>query len=274
MSSVNQGAWVPGTSRYEYGYRSIPNIPITGAPADANFSRWAMLHDGGAYRLYCFKGSSTDTLYQFAWDGASYAYGYNSIPVLTLVGAPSDADASSIAMLHSGNAYHAYLRRLGDPFTLYQFIWVPGTTTYQWGYQNYLPDLQVTGFPSDTDWSRWDMLHDGSAYRLSAFHYGSNDRLSQGRGTQTPSNTNTDTTRSHSSNSSASPPTATSAARQCCTTASTTASTFRPSDHPAGLARPPITRARSAGYEPLTSRGERPECPHRMSVRCRIELAP
>ena len=52
MSSVNQGAWVPLTTRYEYGYRSIPNIPITGAPPDTNFSRWAMLHDGSAYRLY------------------------------------------------------------------------------------------------------------------------------------------------------------------------------------------------------------------------------
>jgi hypothetical protein len=180
MSSVNQGAWVPSTARYEYGYRSIPNIPINGAPADANLSRWAMLHDGSAYRLYCFKGSSSDTLYQFSWDGTSYAFGFNSIPVLTLVGAPADVDASSIAMLHSGSAYHAYLRRLGDPATLYQFIWVPGTTTYQWGYQNYLPALHVTGFPADTDWSRWEMLHDGSTYRIYAFHYGSNERLSQG----------------------------------------------------------------------------------------------
>jgi hypothetical protein len=180
MGSLNQGAWVAGTTRYEYGYHSIPNIPITGAPADANLARWGMLHDGTDYRLYCFQGSSSDTLYQFAWDGSSYRYGHRSIPVLTLVGAPSDVDASSVAMLHSGSAYHAYLRRLGDPTTLYQFIWVPGTTTYQWGYSNYLPTLHVSGFPTDTDWSRWDMLHDGSDYRIHAFHYGRNDVLSQG----------------------------------------------------------------------------------------------
>lgn len=165
---------------YQYGYNSIRNIPITGAPADTNFLRWAMLHDGGAYRMYFFRGSSADTLYQFAWDGASYAFGHNSIPVLTLVGAPADVDAGSLSMLHSGGAYHAYLRRLGDPRTLYQFIWVPGTTTYQWDVAPYIPALPVTGFPADTDWSRWDMLHDGSTYRIYAFRYGRNDRLLQG----------------------------------------------------------------------------------------------
>jgi hypothetical protein len=180
MTSLHQGAWVPGTTAYQYGFNSIPTIPITGAPADANFARWAMLHDGSNYRLYVFKGSTSDTLYQFAWDGTSYAYGYNSIPVLTLTGAPADVDAGSISMLHSGGAYHAYLRRLGEPTTLYQFIWVPGTTTYQWAYPGFYPSLPVTGFPADTDWSRWEMLHDGSTYRIYAFRYGSNDRLLQG----------------------------------------------------------------------------------------------
>jgi hypothetical protein len=180
MPSVNQGAWIPGTNSYQYGYRSIANIPITGAPADANFARFNMLHDGSAYRLYVFRGSSSDTLYQFSWNGSSYAYGHNSIPILTLTGAPADADASSLSMLHSGSAYHAYLRRLGDPTKLYQFIWVPGTTTYAWGRSPYIPTLNVSGFPVDTDWSRWSMLHDGTAYRLYAGRYGSTDRIYQG----------------------------------------------------------------------------------------------
>ncbi|QTE30830.1 hypothetical protein [Pengzhenrongella sicca] len=180
MVSLNQGAWVPGTATYEYGYHSIPVISVTGAPADTNVARWAMLHDGSAYRLYFFQGSSTDTLYQFAWDGSSYAYGHNSIPVLTLTGAPADVDASRLTMLHSGAAYHAYLRRLGDPTTLYQFVWVPGTTTYQWAVAGYYPSLPVTGFPSDTDWSRWNMLHDDATYRIYAGRYGSTDRLVQG----------------------------------------------------------------------------------------------
>lgn len=180
MPSINQGAWVPGTDEYRFGHRSIPTIPITGAPADANLARWAMLHDGVDYRLYAFRGSSRDTLYQFAWDGSSYAFGHRSIPTLTLVGSPADADASSIRMLHSGGAYHAYLRRLGDPTTLYQYVWQPGTTTYVWGAPGYYPSLPVTGFPFDTDWSRWNMLHDGAAYRIYAFRHGTTDRMHQG----------------------------------------------------------------------------------------------
>ncbi len=180
MPNLNQGAWVPGTDEYRFAYDSIPVIPITGAPNDANFARWAMLHDGFDYRLYVFRGSSSDTLYQFAWNGSSYEYGYRSIPVLTLVGSPPDVDASSIRMLHSGGAYHAYMRRLGDPTTLYQYIWQPGTTTYRWAAPGFYPSLPVTGFPNDADWTRWNMLHDGSDYRIYTFRYGSVDHMYQG----------------------------------------------------------------------------------------------
>ena len=76
MPNLNQGAWVSGSDEYRFAYNSIPVIPITGAPDDANFARWAMLHDGADYRLYLFRGSSSDTLYQFAWNGSSYEYGY------------------------------------------------------------------------------------------------------------------------------------------------------------------------------------------------------
>ena len=51
MPSLNQFAWVAGTTNYQFGHNSIPNIPITGAPADTNGARWAMLHDNAAYRL-------------------------------------------------------------------------------------------------------------------------------------------------------------------------------------------------------------------------------
>jgi chitinase len=178
--SLYQGSWIPGTSNYEYGYNSIPNVPITGAPADADFSRFSMLYDGSAYRLYTFRRGSSDTLYQFSWDGSSYEYGYNSIPVLTLTGTPGDADTSSISMLHEGSTYHAYLKRLGDPSILYQFIWIPGTSTYQYGSPGFFPSLPVTGFPADTDWSRWTMLHDASTYRIYAFRNGVNNLILQG----------------------------------------------------------------------------------------------
>lgn len=179
MPSLNQFAYVNGTSDYKYGHNSIPNIPITGSPSDANFTRVAMLYDGSAYRFYAFQGSSSNVIYQYSFDGSSYVYGHNSIPKLTLEGFPSDADASSFSMLFDGSNYRLYLRKLGDPTTLYQGAFVPGTTTYKYGY-NSTPQIKCTGFPSDTDWSRWAMLHDGSNYRLYAFKLGSNTQFYQG----------------------------------------------------------------------------------------------
>lgn len=180
MRSVNQAAYVSGTTLYRFGHNSIANIRITGAPADTNFRRWSMLHDGSDYRMYFFKGSTRDKLYQFAWNGSSYEFGHNSIPELTLTNIPADADASSFCMLHSGSSYHLYMRRLGDPTVLYQFLWVPDTATYEYGAAPAIPTLRVTGFPNDTDWARWMMLHDGQTYRIYAFKLGSNARFYQG----------------------------------------------------------------------------------------------
>lgn len=180
MTSVNQAAYVSGTSIYRFGHNSIPNIAITGAPADTNFQRWSMLHDGNAYRMYFFKGSTNNKIYQFSWDGSSYKYGHNSIPELTLTNMPADADASSFSMLYGQNNYRLYLRQLGNPELLYQFAWVSGTTNYEWGHGSAIPQLEVAGFPGDTDWSRWSMLHDGSDYRLYAFKLGSNSEFYQG----------------------------------------------------------------------------------------------
>jgi len=179
LVSLNQAAWVPGTSDYRFGFRSIPNIQITGEPADADAARWSMLHDGSVYRLYSFEQGSDDRLYQFGYDGLSYAFGFRSIPRLTLVDFPADADARSFSMLHDGSNYRLYLRRAGHPRTLYQAAWVPGTTTYRFGYRS-LPRIPLTGFPAAADWDRWGMLHDGSAYRFYVFDSGSNDRFYQG----------------------------------------------------------------------------------------------
>ncbi len=179
LVSLNQAAWIPGTTTYRFGFRSIPNIPITGEPADADAARWAMLYDGSTYRLYSFRQGSEDRLYQFGFNGISYAFGHNSIPELTLADFPADADSNTFAMLHDGADYRLYLRRAGDPRTLLQAAWVPGSSTYRFGFRS-LPEIPVIGFPSDTDWNRWGMLHDGSAYRFYAFKSGRDDLFYQG----------------------------------------------------------------------------------------------
>ena len=177
-TGLNQAAWESGTTNYVYGHNSIPNIPISGAPADADFTRWAMLHDGTTYRLYFFKQGSNDTLYQFGYNPATttYEYGFNSIPTLQITGAPAEADPSSFAMLHDGSVYRLYMRGLSDPRKLYQFGW--DGSTYAYGHMS-IPVLDTTSAPVDADFSRWAMLHDGGVYRQYVAKAGSADTLYQ-----------------------------------------------------------------------------------------------
>ena len=179
--SLNQAAFVTDTTTYKFGYNSIPNIPVTKAPKDTDWSRWAMLHDGEVYRLYFFKKGSNDTLYQFGFHRATetYQWGYESIPELKITGAPADADASSFAMLHDGTDYRLYLRPKGNPTVLYQFAFNRQTENYEFGFHS-IPKIAVKNFPQDTDFSRWAMLHDGDFYRFYAFKSGSATNFYQG----------------------------------------------------------------------------------------------
>ncbi len=172
--SLNQAAYNTLTATYQYGYKSIANIAITGAPADTDWARWDMLHDGTRYRLYFFKSGTNDKLYQFAFNPATskYEYGFDSIPTLTITGAPSDADPSSFAMLHDGSAYRLYMRSKTS-IAVHQFAFNAATSNYEYGF-NSIPKINVTGGPVDADYSRWSMLHDGTTYRFYAFKQGSN----------------------------------------------------------------------------------------------------
>lgn len=175
MTSINQAVYVPGTNSYKFLQDESANLPIVKAPADANWQRWSMLHDGETYRMYCFKGSTKDTLYQFGWNGSQYQYGYQSEPELTITGIPEDADTSSFSMVYGENNYYLYFHQLSNPTKLYQFLWDKNTAKYVPG-----PTLSVSGFPNDTDWSRWSMLNDGKNYHIYAFKLDSNSEFYQG----------------------------------------------------------------------------------------------
>jgi len=176
--ALHQFAWVSGSSNYRYGHRSAPYVGITGGPATADLSRFAMLHDGSNYRLYCWKSGTTNTLHQFSFNGSAYAYGHQSSPEITLTGFPSDVDTSNFSMTHDGSHYRVFLPRSGHPQTLYQGTHASGTTNYR--YDSSPTSISITGFPADTDFTRWDTVHDGTYLRYYAFKQGSNTQLYQG----------------------------------------------------------------------------------------------
>lgn len=92
----------------------MPRRRVSGFPADTDWSRWEMLHDGSAYRIYAFRDGATDQLEQGSWNPAEQRdeYAYTSIPRLDLVGLPATSDVGRSAMLHDGSAYRCYFQTL------------------------------------------------------------------------------------------------------------------------------------------------------------------
>ncbi len=96
------------TGAYRYGYKSISKIVISNAPIDTDWNRWSMLHDGKDYRLYFMSKNSNDLLYQFAYNGSTYDYGFNSMARISITGYPSSTSKSKFSILHDGVNYRLY----------------------------------------------------------------------------------------------------------------------------------------------------------------------
>ena len=87
---------------------AISNLSTTGAPADADFSRWTMYHDGSIYRQAVFQKGSEDTLYQFGWNGSSYAFSHASRDIVRIVNAPAASFKRKAKILHDGALFRLY----------------------------------------------------------------------------------------------------------------------------------------------------------------------
>ena len=206
MKSVNQAVFNRGTTTYQFDAQAYPPIQITDAPDDIDWSRWSMLHDRQLYRMYFFKKDSEDTLYQFAYDGTSYKFGYRSIPELKLtqiMPTPGDeaSDTSTFAMMYTPLYSPPYPSDEHGEYRLFfhqkaldsegrrwlnQYLWKPDTNTYRLDGSTAVK-FEIRDFPADTDWSRWSMLYDDNgdtlvlpAYRIYAFKKGSNTELYHG----------------------------------------------------------------------------------------------
>ena len=70
------------------------------------------------------------------------------------------------------------LNSTGHAKTLQQGAWVKGKKVYVKGH-NSIAEIRIINAPSDIDWKRYAMLHDGKTYRLYFFQKGSSDTLYQ-----------------------------------------------------------------------------------------------
>jgi len=160
MPSLHQFVYEKETT-YKYGCNgATPEVQITDAPGDSDFSRGGLAHGDDIYGYFCFKGNTADTIYQFSYDFETGAYKWNGNE-LKLTGAPEDVDASQFDVLHAGNNWRFHFKRLGGTASecqLYQFVHNGEVLQYE------EQSIKVTQFPADSDRSRWFMYHDGSNY--------------------------------------------------------------------------------------------------------------
>ncbi|NQZ07288.1 MAG: hypothetical protein HRT35_09010 [Algicola sp.] len=203
MPSLNQATKVQGKDVYRFGGDPIP---IIDAPDDTDWKRWGMLNDRKSNRLYFFKSDTDNTIYPFLYIDGAYRYDDN-IAELTLSGITDNMDTSSISMLCTPNFeevegfrdqgtkkylpmpnnYHVYMQQKDKPQTIHQILWEEGTRNLK---LNGITSDQfdITGFPQDTDWSRWAITYDSNRYQLAfrsyvffAFKLGSYTQIYYGR---------------------------------------------------------------------------------------------
>lgn len=176
-----QGAHVEQTETYQFNHRSIPALKIADPPEDADWSRWGMLHDGETYRLLVARQGTPEWLFQFGFDfeNERYVRGFRVPADVAIDGRPPEASLRNFAALHDGRGARIFLQDRNDFTLLHQFALNDATGAFEYGHR-VPPRLRVEGFPPDTDWRRWGMLHDGTRARIYAFRRGSDYQLYQG----------------------------------------------------------------------------------------------
>lgn len=176
-----QGAYVEGTETYRFNYRSIPSLLVADAPEDADWSRWAMMHDGETYILLIARQGAPEELYRFGYDFETERYrrGFRGPERVSIAGRPPEASLRNFAVLHDGRKARLFLQDRNDFTLLHQFALNEATGDFEYGH-SVPPRIAVEGFPPDADWRRWAMLHDGTRARIYAFRRGSEHQLYQG----------------------------------------------------------------------------------------------
>jgi hypothetical protein len=153
----------PSTNRYEYGYESMPVIPVFGLPFNTSVSSFSILFDGETYRLY-FKSKDNLSLYQCAYNENTqrYEFGFNSIAEILISNVPNDIDLQSWSMLYDGNKYRLYFASKNNRYQLFQFAY--NGQTYEYGYGS-MPIIDVIGMPTKNFVKKFNIIYDGEHYR-------------------------------------------------------------------------------------------------------------
>ena len=146
-----------------YKYTGEP-FTLSGTPDGASTRNLAMLYDGADTRLYLMSRTGA-SLYQFSLDGTTFVFGRNSIPEIPVNNFPEDADLARFGMLHDGSDYRFYALSRSESYKIYQGAFKRSPDEYLFGH-NSIQSMPITDAPEGTPTFDFNMLHDGSTYRL------------------------------------------------------------------------------------------------------------
>lgn len=121
--------------------------------------------------------SQKAVLFQAAFDGKNYEFGYHSKPTIDIKGAPSDIDWERWSILFDGKMYRLYFMPIGRSDRLYQFGFNYYTEAYEFGHRS-TPIIPVVGLPDDANLTSFSILYDSVDYRL-YFKTGVKNRIYQ-----------------------------------------------------------------------------------------------
>lgn len=154
------------------------SLPVTGGPADIDWSRWGLLNDDAYDRLYFLPTDGPDAVYQFALNTSTgaFEYGYESLETIDIVGTPAEADpGAGFGMAYGGFTYALYMLDATHQ-TAFGFGFESGLQIYEHGYD--VPEtLTIDGAPDGIDWSGWATAANGSTTSLYAFASEAHDAL-------------------------------------------------------------------------------------------------
>ncbi len=167
--TIYQFVYNPATQDYEFGLgAAIDELGITGAPADADMSSFAMLYGQDEFRLYAQSISDPLRVHQFAYNAAtqSYEYGFDgAIPQIDVTMFPGSTDFAGWGMLWENDAYRFYAFSDSNHDAVAQGSYNSGSGDYEWGFAS-IPVIDIIDFPADTNTDDFAMLHDGDEFRL------------------------------------------------------------------------------------------------------------
>ena len=167
--TIYQFVYNPATQDYEYGLgAAIDQIGITGAPADADMSSFAMLYSGTSYRLYAQSASDPLRIHQFVYNPATESYEYGlgaAIEEIDVTMFPGATDFSGWGMLWEDDTYRFYAFSDAAHDAVAQGAYNSASGDYEYDFMS-IPVIDIIGFPADTNTDDFAMVHDGSEFRL------------------------------------------------------------------------------------------------------------